>query len=161
MNPKTLLTEHHYQLEAACCELLGRTYADEPAALVTEYRRFEHEMLEHLRVEEELLFPEYAEYAPGDARKLRYEHDELRRMLFRVGVDVELHTVRAHHVDRLITELRAHGAREEEGLYAWAAMHLSAPAKQHVSERIRRSFAMLGDYAPSTEEPAVQDRDLH
>ena len=139
MSSRNLLTEHHHQLEASCCELLGCTYADDPLDLIEAYRRFEHELLEHLRVEEELLFPAYAEHAPDDARKLREEHDDLRRVLFRIGVDVELHLVRAQTVERLIAELRAHAAREDTGLYAWAATHLSAAAAEQVCDRIERA----------------------
>lgn len=144
MNVQELLTEHHHQVEAACGGLIACAYADEPAALTEAYRSFEHEMLEHLRVEEELLLPGYAEYAPEDARALREQHDELRRALFRIGVDVELHVVRAHHVDRLIAELRAHAAHEDAGLYAWAASHLPAGHARELFDRIRRSLAVLG-----------------
>lgn len=143
MNPRALMTEHHREVETACCSLLGCTYADDPKVLLETYRRFEQEILEHLRAEEELLLPGYAEFAPHDARKLREEHDELRRALFRIGVDVELHAVRVHHVDHLIAELRAHAAHEDTGLYTWAAAHLSAVKAEQLLDRIRHSLTAL------------------
>jgi hypothetical protein len=138
-----LLAEHHHVIEAACRELLGRTYSDEPADLVAEYRRFEHEMLEHIAIEEELLLPAYAEHAPEDARALREDHAALRQLMYRIGIDVELHLVRAKTVDQLIAQLRAHAVREENGLYVWAADHAPASARQQSVDRIRRSLREL------------------
>jgi hypothetical protein len=138
-----LLTEHHHAIEAACTDLLGQTYADEPFELVAEYRRFEHEVLEHLAAEEELLLPAYAERAPDDARLLGEEHEALRRLLFRIGVDVELHIVRAADVEQLIARLRDHAAHEDKGLYAWATSELAAPARDQLRERIGRSIDQL------------------
>ena len=138
-----LLAEHHRAMEAACTELLGHTYADEPFELVAEYRRFEREVRAHLAAEEDLLLPRYAQHAPDDARKLLDDHEELRRLLYRIGVDVELHIVRAATVDQLVARLRAHAAHEDAGLYAWAAGGLDARVRDQLRARLAPSIVEL------------------
>jgi hypothetical protein len=138
-----LLAEHHRAMEAACTDLLGHTYADEPFELVGEYRRFEHEVLAHLAAEEELLLPAYARHAPDDARELEEDHEELRRLLYRIAIDVELHVVRAATVDQLIARLREHAAHEEQGLYTWAAGALDALARDQLRARLAPSIVEL------------------
>jgi hypothetical protein len=140
---KTLLDEHSREIEATCCELRGETYADDPQELVAAYRRFEREMLDHLDIEEKMLLPGYAAYAPDDAHKLLEEHGELRQLLYRLAIDVELHTVRAQSVNKLVARLREHAAHEDEGLYTWAAAHLPAGTVTQLIERIRTSIAAL------------------
>ena len=132
---KTLMMEHSREIETMCCELRGRSYADEPHELVQAYRRFEREMLDHLDLEERTLLPGYAMCAPDDARKLSDEHSELRQRLYRLAIDVELHAVRAEAIDNLVTRLREHAAHEGAGLYAWAAEHVPPGAVTHLIER--------------------------
>lgn len=158
MNPtaKTLLTEHSREIETTCCELLGRTYADDPHELVEAYRRFEHEMLDHLDLEEQMLFPGYAAHAPDDARTLADEHAELRQLLYRLAIDVELHTVRAESVTKLVTRLREHAAHEDAGLYPWAARHLPAGAVAQIVDRISTSIATLAQMRDVPDRVAMQ-----
>lgn len=140
---RTLLGEHSREIETTCCELLGRTYADEPHALVQAYRQFEREMLEHLALEEQILIPGYAADAPDDARTLMDEHAQLRQLLYRLAIDVELHTVRLEAVENLVERLHAHAAHEDAGLYTWAAAHLPAGTVAQLIDRIETSIAAL------------------
>jgi len=116
-----LLPDHHEQMERACLILLGDTYADDPRALIAGWRRFEHLVEAHFGAEEELLLPAYAHLAPAAAAAIRDDHDRIRGLMARLGVEVELHIVRADTIGELVAELRAHTLREDASLYQWAA----------------------------------------
>jgi Hemerythrin HHE cation binding domain len=141
--PRLLLADHHREIEAACRALLACTYADDPFQLIAQYRAFEHAVLDHLAAEEEVILPGYAEAAPAGARAIRADHAALRQQLLAVGVEVELHFVRAETVCRLIDQLNAHAAREDASMYPWAQLHLPLPAKRRLFVRIGRSLRAL------------------
>jgi len=141
--PRLLLTEHHREIEVTCQALLSRAYADEPAELIDQYRAFERAILDHLAAEEEMMLPMYAEAAAGEARALVDDHAALRRQLFQVGVEVELHCMRAQTLCVLIDQLRAHAAREDASMYPWAQAHLPLAAKRRLFVRIGHSLRRL------------------
>lgn len=138
-----LLLKHHRALETACQALLAHTYGDDPRELVFNYRAFERSTLEHIAAEEDLLLPAYAEHAPEDARSIRDDHVAIRQLLFRVGIDVELHSVRVDTVKQLIEKLQAHAAREDAAMYPWAQEHLPLTLQRQLFVRIGRSLRSL------------------
>lgn len=135
--PRLLLAEHHRALEEAASELLATTYADEPRALSAEYRVFEREVLDHLAAEELVILPGYQAAAPGDAAEIRADHAAIRQQLFRVGLEIDLHLIRAHTVEALLAQLREHAQHEDAAMYPWAQVHLPLSTK-------RRLFVRLG-----------------
>lgn len=142
-DPHLLLADHHRATEQACTALLARTYADDPLELVAQYRLFEHALLDHLVAEEELILPAYSAHAPADAQALRDDHAAIRKALERLGIEVELHLVRAHSVNELVDSLRAHAAREDRGMYPWAQVHLPKVTRRQLFLRIGRSLRTL------------------
>ena len=78
-------------------------------------------VLEHLDGEERSLFDGYARYAPEDAQELLREHANIRQALAEFDVGVDLHLLRADAVKAFLITLQAHAARENAGLYCWAA----------------------------------------
>jgi hypothetical protein len=70
-------------------------------------------------LEERYVFPVFREVDPEEAEHLRSDHDQLRRRLDVLGVNVELHAVTPIDAEELIERLRAHRAREERLLYPW------------------------------------------
>lgn len=150
--PRLLLADHHREIEIACRALLERTYADDPPQLIAQYRSFESAILDHLAAEEEIILPAFAEAAPVEARAILDDHAVLRRQLFQIGVDVELHIVRAQTLRELIDQLHAHAAREDASMYPWAQVHLPLSAKRRLFVRIGHSLRALArrakDYLP-------------
>ena len=142
-SPRLLLAEHHRELERACQALLAHTYGDDPRELALQYRSFERSTLDHLAAEEELILPAYADHAPEDARAIRDEHAAIRQLLFRVGIEVELHIVRADTVKRLVDTLRTHATREDASMYPWAQDHLPLSTRRQLFVRIGRSLRAL------------------
>lgn len=141
--PRRLLADHHRAIDIVCRDLLDRTYADDPLRMIEQYRTFERAILEHLVAEEELVVPAYARAAPFEARAILDDHAELRQRLFQVAIEAELHYVRAETVCELIEQLRAHAAREDASMYAWAQDHLPPSVKRQLFKRVRRSLRLL------------------
>jgi hypothetical protein len=71
--------------------------------------------------EERELLPRYAEANAEDAASLMAEHANFRKILLELGVEGDLHTIRLERVRELVSALRTHAKRENEGLYRWAA----------------------------------------
>ena len=141
--PRLLLAEHHDAMDNACEELRVGVEIDDPLDLVTRYRAFERDVLDHLALEEELILPAYALDEPGDARRIASEHDELRRLLYQLGIEAELHCVRAESIEALIQLLKAHGRREDTRMYPWAQVHLPSSTKRQVFARVRMLLRRL------------------
>jgi hemerythrin len=128
----TTEVDQHHAIEVACRALLARAEAN--LELIAEYRRLERALLDHFDMEEKVMLPAYAEHAPHDAHAIRGEHATIRRLLFRVGVEVELQAVRPETLNYLIEMLRAHAAREEAGMYAWSSARARAPEAPRACE---------------------------
>lgn len=146
--PIPLLPDHHLEIEKACSALLACAYADDSRDLIGRYRAFEHALLEHLDAEEDTMLSAYCEAHPADGACLRSQHTELRKQLFAVGVEVELHTVRVETLQRLLAALRRHAELEDETLYRWADRHLAPTNQREVTERITASLGALRRVAP-------------
>ena len=136
MMPAELLRAHHHDVERACLELKREMYGDDRLALIAAWRRFEERITAHMVAEEELLLDAYGREQPDDARAIRAEHARLRSVLTPLGVECELHLIRASTLERLLAFLRMHAEHEDRGLYAWADGALDANAKQALMQRL-------------------------
>lgn len=143
--PRLLLADHHRELEEMCNALLASAYEDCARSLTEQYRVFERAVLEHLEAEDMLLLPGYGLHAPDDAHAIGEEHAAIRRLLFLLGIEVELHLVRLETLRSLIATLHAHAAREDRTLYPWAQAHLPLSAKRRLFVRIGRSLRALAE----------------
>ena len=101
--------------------------------------------------EEDAILPAYTKRYPEDAQAIYRSHQELRRQLFRLGVEVELHEVRAETLEQLVQSLRSHSAHEDRGMYPWARAQLPPRTKLELFTRIRHSIQLL---ALDTKHPA-------
>ena len=143
-----LLTEHGHDIERACADLRSDTYADDRLALVAAWRLFEARMVGHMAAEEDLVLDAYAHDFPDDARLIRQQHDELRRMLTPLAIEVELHMIRADTIERLLTALRAHAMHEEAQLYPWAERHLAGAKRAELEARLTGSAGGVASAEP-------------
>ena len=137
------LYQHHVAIEKACRELLAREFTYDPRELLSRFRELEHILLDHLEVEEVVILPDYSAFAPQDARAIREEHAHIRRMLLRIGLDIELHHVRAQAIRDLVDTLRAHAAHEDGKMYEWADTHLATSTKHARLARVAWSLRAL------------------
>jgi hypothetical protein len=137
------LSEHHEELEAACAALRTSAFAEDPLDVISRYRNLEHAVLEHVKIEEDLILPAYARHAPADAAVIRVAHEELRRQLYRLGIDAELRMLRLEAIDRLIATLREQAAYAALRMYPWAQAVLTPVSKRELFKRISRSLRAL------------------
>ena len=154
-DPPLLLSAHHEALHAACNALRAHTYGGDALELIARFRAFENALLQHLVLEECEMLPAYELEDPFHAAAIRHDHVEIRALLSQLGLEVELHVARATTIERLLAMLRAHAAREEEWMYAWAECNLSNATRRELFVKLGRSLrALAGDDGASPVPPA-------
>jgi hemerythrin-like domain-containing protein len=119
-----LLARHHADLDRRFEALLTRAQGGDGPSLRDEWTRFETELLRHLELEEEQILPRFAAQDPGEARAILDEHAEIRRALLELGLNLDLHLLRADVVQAFVSRLRQHAQREDRAFYPWATQHL-------------------------------------
>lgn len=118
------LSLHHRRLETLFDELQQQArYADQ-RSLCECWSRFEAAVVAHIQLEEDQILPAFRLAMPDEARLIVRDHEEIRRFLVAVGVEVELHLLRLGTTGPLIDRVRAHARREEQLMYPWAERHL-------------------------------------
>jgi hemerythrin superfamily protein len=109
----------HRELEAACEELVGAVFEDDPEAFAARWDAIDRTLREHMAAEEASLFPAHERIAPDDVKQLRTEHAQIREMLDEIGAHVSRHGIHAERLRRLVALLKVHVAREDATLYRW------------------------------------------
>jgi hemerythrin-like domain-containing protein len=121
-----LLAEHHRDLDRRLDELVSRAQECDATELRCEWTAFERELLRHLELEEAELLPGFAQHDAAGARAILADHAEIRSDLLEMGLNLDLHLLRAEAVESFVQRLKAHARREEAALYAWAERHVAA-----------------------------------
>jgi nucleotide-binding universal stress UspA family protein len=114
-----LLRAEHARLEGIYGVLLEAYRADDWDDVQVQWTVLETALRRHMKLEEEQLLPVFAMADGAEAVALRREHDELRRLLETLAVNIELRAVTLLDAESLIRALRVHSAREENLLYPW------------------------------------------
>jgi len=131
-----MLAGDHDRLDRTFQAILTRAYGGDWGQLETEWIAFQRELLGHLEAEEKHVIPALARDRPVAAETLLADHATIRTRLIELGIDLDLHCLRAERVAMFIEALRAHAKREEGMFYPWADGHLPAEAAVQVTERI-------------------------
>jgi hemerythrin-like domain-containing protein len=116
-----MLSEDHAHLERLLQELVARVRQGDRATLRGDWQRFERELTSHMELEEQEILPSFQREHPAEARAIRDEHARIRAGLTEMGIDLDLHCLRAERVEAFIELLRAHARREEALFYPWAS----------------------------------------
>lgn len=132
----TMLHDHS-RIEQLLDEVLEAASADEREALRKRWARLETVLLAHLDTEELYLIPGLARHDAARAEKILEEHARIREVIGQVGLGLELHAVRAAHLQELSTRVREHAKNEEVDFYRWADEALPESTRAAVKERIR------------------------
>jgi len=132
----SLLADHHRELDECIDRLLARVQNDDPTELRGDWTTFERALLRHLEQEEAELLPGFARHHAGEARAILAEHADIRSALLDMGVNLDLHLLRAEQVESFVTQLRAHADREEKALYAWAQTHVEPRRWQAIRQSL-------------------------
>jgi len=117
----SLLSEDHQHLERFFQEIIAWAREGEHASLRGDWQRFERELTSHMDLEEQEILPAFACDHQAEAQAIRDEHVRIRAGLTELGIDLDLHCLRAERVEDFIGLLRAHARREEALLYPWAS----------------------------------------
>ncbi|MGE0401227.1 MAG: hemerythrin domain-containing protein [Kofleriaceae bacterium] len=141
--PQLLFAEHHRSLRRAGENLMARAHEDDCFALVTEYRMFEKQILEHLRAEEEVVLPAYGQACPAEAAQIREAHAMIRKRLEATALDIELHAIRIDAIRELLALLDEHARFEDRTMYPWAQVHLPATSRTALGDRLIASLRQL------------------
>ncbi|MFO7565953.1 MAG: hemerythrin domain-containing protein [Enhygromyxa sp.] len=116
------LAEDHVRLDALFEQVLERARTGDWHECDKIWNEFSSALLEHFAFEEQQLFPDYAASsatARQEVSELLAEHDEVRELLDRIGVEIQLKRVDQPTIDALIARLRAHATRENAAFYPW------------------------------------------
>jgi hemerythrin superfamily protein len=134
-----MLAGDHDRLDRCFQSILTRAYGGDWQQLETEWIAFQRELLGHLEAEEKHVIPALARDRPLAAEMLLSDHEVIRTKVIELGIDLDLHSLRAERVAMFVEALRAHARREEGMFYPWADGHLPADAAVHLSERIGKN----------------------
>jgi hemerythrin-like domain-containing protein len=116
-----MMSEDHRYLERLFVQIVARVREGESATLRGDWQRFERELSSHMELEEQEILPAFAREHLADAQAIREEHARIRTGLTELGIDLDLHCLRAERVEAFIALLRAHARREEALFYPWAS----------------------------------------
>jgi hypothetical protein len=133
------LVDEHVRLANLCSDVLATFERGDHDACDAAFRELEQRLEEHFTFEERELVPRLARVDREAAEEIVADHGRLRELVTELGVSVDLHAVRAHHVRALLAGLGAHASREGQVLYsrAGAAEVIDAPTPRLWMERLR------------------------
>jgi hypothetical protein len=126
--------DHHQRLEHRFAGLIARAKEGDGLALRKEWFVFETELLDHLAEEELEVLPGFQRLHPQEAEAIRAEHEAIRQSLVAMGIDLDLHLLRADAVEAFVAQLRDHASREEALLYPWAVSQLGPVGRRRLFE---------------------------
>jgi hypothetical protein len=90
----------------------------------------------HLRAEERHILPVFERAYPHHGAMIRRHHDELRRALEAMSVELSRDRLEPSAVDGLLEVLRRHARHEEVVFYYWARLHLDDQSAERVVEKL-------------------------
>ena len=114
------LSDDHPRLDRLFQSVIASARGGDPTTIRAEWQRFERELSAHMDEEERGILPAFAKWHDDQARSICDEHARIRSGLLELGVDLDLHCLRADRVEAFIELLRMHAAGEEAVLYPWA-----------------------------------------
>jgi hemerythrin superfamily protein len=120
---ESMLAGDHDRLDRLFQSIVTRAEGGDLQLLEREWSTFQRALIEHLDAEEKYLIPALAEDRPAEARMLLDDHGQIRTLLTELGIDLDLHCLRAERVESFVAALRGHATREENIFYPWVDRH--------------------------------------
>lgn len=93
---------------------------------------FEKDFRAHMEFEERELFAGFAATGPDPAdvvKTLREQHDDMREQLSQLGIEIQLHAIRAETIDAFVKAIRLHSTVESAHFYPWVDGQLEKAAE--------------------------------
>ncbi len=129
---KEFFTLDHRKCDGKWVEVETAAETGDAAAVKASWRTFQGELLKHLRMEEEVLFPAFEEATGmtdgGPTFVMRSEHDQMRGLLeqMNAAADGGDHDELTDLGDTLLMLIQQHNQKEEHMLYPLAEQALGA-----------------------------------
>ncbi len=120
MNVRESLGSDHRAIERKLRQLSDAVEGADFRTILEVFREVDRGLRAHMDGEEQYLFPNFETSHPNAIEELRSEHAHTRLALDELMIQTELHTLRKEAIDQLLAQLRAHAAKENRTLYAWA-----------------------------------------
>jgi hypothetical protein len=134
---KTKLIAHHRLIDEQLADLREKVGEDDSREIRTRFSAFEKNLLSHMDWEEMHLLPRYEDKHPKEAEKIHRDHREIRAILGRMGIEIDLHLLRDEAFHRFAEMLTAH-ARREDQFYAWSDEVFSESERESLWKHFRR-----------------------
>jgi iron-sulfur cluster repair protein YtfE (RIC family) len=129
---KEFFTRDHRRCDERWAEVEAAAQAGDVKIVNESWRRFQGEMLQHLRMEEEVMFPAFEQASGmtggGPTFVMRSEHEQMRGLIEQMGTAAAEGDF-AELVDlgdTLLMLIQQHNQKEEQMLYPMAAKALAA-----------------------------------
>jgi hemerythrin superfamily protein len=135
---RAVLHSDHQYLDKLFQSLIMRARTGEPGELRAAWSRFEQELGWHMQLEEAEMLPTFARAHPAEAEAIREEHRQIREQVTAMGLDLDLHCLRAERVEALVALLRDHARREEALLYPWSDDELEGRERESLRGALER-----------------------
>ena len=129
---KEFFTLDHRRLDDKWAEVEAAVQARDVDAEKSSWRSFQRELLRHLRMEEEVLFPAFEQATGmtdgGPTFIMRSEHDQMRGLIEQMGAaaDGDDYDELVDLGDTLLMLIQQHNQKEEHMLYPMAEQALTA-----------------------------------
>ena len=117
---EVFLREDHDMLATLAENILKQIAEGDREDCARAISTLQQRLAEHLDTEERELIPSYAKHDSKDAARILDEHAAIRKTLANLDVQNDLHLVRVEALRSFLVALRAHAARENNGLYRFA-----------------------------------------
>lgn len=120
------LRQEHAELDAALDQLIQAFETGDQVIARTAFRAFDRRLSQHLRIEDDLLLPDFANVDRVEAELLASEHRTIRAKADELAIGGDLHAARLPVLRELVDLLRSHAKREDAMLYRWVEESLAA-----------------------------------
>jgi hemerythrin-like domain-containing protein len=121
----TRLREDHVELDRRFDDLCERARVGDWHELDEVWKSFAADLEAHMAFEEEALFPAFGQggiECRDLVKQLVGEHAAIRQLLEQIGIDIQLHTIRASTIELFTDLMREHAALENSRFYPWAEL---------------------------------------
>ena len=133
---RALLGQDHQRLDELFSDLLAAFQRDDRKEATALWRAFDSGLTAHMKLEEALILPAFANVAPAEAAALAREHVAFRASLTELGVGVDLHCTNAEAVERFLAALREHAEREDALMYRWAQANIPGEVRSAIRTQL-------------------------
>jgi hypothetical protein len=134
------LLAHHRLIDTSLRSLAAAVKRGEYREIRELFQRFENNLLAHMNWEEMYFLPPYEKKFPREAKEIAREHAEIRTLLGRLGIEIDLHVIRDEGFSEFASLLESH-ARKEEHFYAFGDEAFTDNERESLARHFRRLVA--------------------